>query len=200
MTGAELITEFLADQRFGQSRARVLGFLNFRYGEMLALEDWSFLWKTDTVTLNAAIVALPANAGVPTDLLLNDTGDPLEAVQPAVYESMFLGAPQTGRPEIYTVVGTNLLIGPTPDTSYAATLVHRGDAADLADGSVTPVTPSWTHAALVAGAQAYALELENDPTGQALEARYQRTIDGMRRRYLRLLRGTHDQMGSWAPG
>jgi len=82
------------------------------------------------------------------------------------------------------VYGVSLLIGPTPDAPYPATLLYQIQPPPLADNEVPPVTPPETHEALVAGAQAFALELENDPTGGPLESRYQRTIDAMRRRYL----------------
>lgn len=194
MSGSALITEFLADKRFGTSRTRILGFLNYRYGELLGLEEWAFLQGKTGIALDSAAVAAPADCGLPWRLYLNDDGDPLDFLNLADFQDQFVGDTMSGRPAAWTVFAGTLLIGPAPDASYPATLLYQIQPPPLADDAVPPVTPPETHLALVAGAQAFALELENDPTGGPLEARYQRTIDGMRRRYLVAGRGMSDQL------
>lgn len=195
MTGAELIDEFLAIGRISVPRPRALQFLNFRYEEMLGLEQWSFLEGKATVTLNGPIISsLPADFGLPHKLYLNNGDGEVGFVPLGDFESHTLGDTSPGAPAAFTVYAGTLLIGPTPDVSYAATLLYDLDPPDLADDAVEPITPSRTHPGLVAGAQAYALELENDSTGAPLEARFQRTIDSMRRRYLTTGRGKRQQM------
>lgn len=193
MTGAELITEFLADKRFGQNRVRVLGFLNYRYGEMLELEEWAFLRARASVTLDTGTVTAPADMGLPWNMYFADGSGELAQLGLDDFHDAYLGQPP-GVPEAFTVFGATLLIGPAPDSSYPATLLYQSQPPWLADDEVPPVIPAEAHEGLVAGAQAFALELENDPTGGPLEARYQRTIDAMRRRYLTAGRGVVDRV------
>jgi hypothetical protein len=193
-SGSELITEFLADKRFGTSRTRVLGFLNYRYGELLMLEEWAFLQGQTLLTLDAAQVQGPVDMGLPWSLSLSDDGTPLAQLTPSAWQELFLGDSTPGRPAAFAVYSTSLLIGPQPDAAYPATLLYQIQPPPIADDSVPPVLPPEAQLALVAGAQAFALELENDPTGAPLEARYQRTIDAMRRRYLVTGRGLEQQM------
>ncbi len=190
MSGSQLIDEFLADDRFGQSRSRVLGFLNYRYEDLLGLESWSFLEGKEAVTLDSAVITdVPADMGLPRRLYLNDDGCDLAFLTLEDFERRYLGVTSTGRPEAWAVYAGTILVGPAPGSSYPATLLYDKDPADLEDGDVEPITPGRTHLGLVAGAQAFALELENDDSAAPLERRFQATVDGMRRRYLVTGRG-----------
>lgn len=203
MTGAQLIDEFLAIGRISASRPRILWFLNLRYEEMLGLESWTFLEGKATVSLTSGgVTGAPSDLGLPRKLYLNNGDGELDFRTLADFQTLTLGDTSPGEPAIFTVYAGTLLVAPTPDVTYPATLLYDRAAIDLADNAVAPITPARTHHGLVAGAQAYALELENDPTGQALEARFQKTIDSMRRRYLTTGRGKtnvfpRDPLGAW---
>lgn len=184
MSGAALITEFLADKRFGTSRARILGFLNYRYTELLGLEEWAFLEGLAQQPLDGPTVSGPFDLGLVWSLYHDDDGCPLDYLELADFQRAFLSGSSPSRPVAFAVLGTSLLIGPAPDTLYMATLLYQRQPPPLTDDATPSILPPGTEAGLVAGAQAYALELENDPSGGPLEARYQRTIDAMRRRYL----------------
>ena len=185
-------------------RAAVKTYINHRYGWILALEEWSFLNDTASVTVTAGsqtVSNLPSDFGIPIGLWDSD-GNPLQAMSDwRRFQDLYnanLG--DTGTPEAYTVIGSTLLVGPVPDTTATDYLLayELEGAAMVADGD-TPIIPSLFHVALIHGGRAEAMKMQHNPTWQAVEQDFLASIDAMRRRYLVGVRSTGEQVPAYRP-
>lgn len=195
MTGAEIITEVLAGQRVSLPRPRILTILNFRYGTLLSLEEWTFLKGTfaSVFTAGSRTVSVPTDLGIVKHLYLAD-GTDLASLDVEAYWDLEQGSTMTGTPCYFTVPGDGtILAGPVPNLTQTGLLTYEKAMTPLADDTTEPVTPDWSHLALVAGVEAFAITRENDPTGEALEQVFQQSIDAMRRSCLAAARGVRRQ-------
>lgn len=196
MTGADLITEVLAGGRVSASRPRILTVLNFRYGTLLSLEEWTFLKGTfaSVFTGGSRTVTVPTDLGIPRHLYLAD-GTDLDSLDVEDFWDREQGNTSTGTPRHFTAPGDGtLLAGPIPDTTQTGLLTYEKAMTALTDDSDSvPVTPEWSHLALIAGVEAFMITRENDPTAQGLEQIFQQSIDAMRRTCLAAARGVRRQ-------
>jgi hypothetical protein len=120
MSGSDLITEFLADKRFGTGRPRILGFLNYRYGELLGLEEWAFLQLTASFQIDTQQSLGPGNIAIAHELFLNESGREVTLLPEAEVAHYALGGIAPGTPEFFAVTGDGSIIVARPDRAYPA--------------------------------------------------------------------------------
>ena len=87
---------------------------------------------TADLTVDAQSVALPSDFLQIRRLYLNTSPvRHLEYVTPDVFWKAWAGS-STGKPKVYTIEGTNILFGPTPDDSYTGKLLYYQKIPSLA--------------------------------------------------------------------
>lgn len=129
--------------------------------------------RSAAFSINAASVALPTGfAGVRAFHLNTDPVTPLTYVKADEFDDPWKAADSgAGRPAFYTIVGSNFLFSPSPDTTYTATLVYRTTLTALSASN----TSNWLLAshpdAYLWGALANAYQyLEDDAEEQKFRA------------------------------
>ena len=94
-------------------------------------------------TASLSTVAGTSSVALPSDFLeienitLSSTSPPatLSVVTPEILDRKYPAGYQTGQPMVYTILGDNLLLGPTPDGVYTVSMDYYARIAAL---SVTP--------------------------------------------------------------
>jgi hypothetical protein len=95
-------------------------------------------------TITGAAVATPDGFLEAKRLYLNDNTDqsPLAMVSPEQLKTDYpLGA--TGRPQAFTVVGSEIQFGPTPDTTYSAKLLYYKKPDPLATTTTNAILTAY---------------------------------------------------------
>jgi hypothetical protein len=185
-------------------RANAKTYINHRYGWILALEEWSFLNDTANVTVTAGsqtVTGLPSDFGIPIGLWDSD-GNPLKAYSDwrAFLSRYNANLGDSGTSEAYTVIGSSMLVGPTPDTTATDFLLaYELEGAAMAADNEVPIIPSLFHVALIHGGRAEAMKMAHNQTWQAVEQDFLASIDAMRRRYLAGVRSTGEQIPAYRP-
>lgn len=107
-------------RRFKSSlRTDLKEWINARYGELWAAEDWTFKKTTAQVTITSGsrtVTNLPADLRTPVILFDSDGGE-LCPLSPAEFLRTYQGDTGTGSPEHWTRIGDQIQVGPTPDTT-----------------------------------------------------------------------------------
>lgn len=199
------IQDAVMDNLFDETdRANVKNWINLRYGWMLALEKWTFLNATASVTVTSGsqtVTGLPTNFGVVIGLWDSD-GAPLKGYSDwREFLSRYnTNLDDTGTPEAYTVIGGTLLVGPTPDTTATDFLLaHELEAAAMSADADVPVIPSLFHRSLVSAGRAEGMKERLNPAWREVEQNFLASIDAMRRRYLTGVRQTGEQVPAYRP-
>lgn len=180
-------------------RSDVKTWINHRYGVVWGLADWPFRIATDLVTVTAGsqtVTGVAADFGKVVSLTRND-GYRLKALPPGLFFDRYYStaSPTTGDPLAYTIVGTSILVGPTPvTTSTTYELLYVKSFTELSADADIAAIPTEFHLMLVNGASSQGLLLENDPTWEPLERAYQSDLQALRVAYGR---ATRDNFGSF---
>lgn len=110
--------------------------------------DWPWLEASETITTTNTTDAYTPNANWrrTIDLRLS-TGHVLRRI-PVAELDFYTG---TGEPRLYAIYANQLVLRPTPVTSFLPTILHRyiRKETDLASGSDTPLMDSSYHSAIV---------------------------------------------------
>jgi hypothetical protein len=134
-TYAELQNEVLSwieDSATNIDVAACIGYAEDRFNRVLDMPEMETIATLSTT----ASTALPSDFWQARSLHLEK--DPrvlLEPVSLSVLRSRY-AAQTTGEPEVYAIVGTNIIFGPAPDTTYSASLVYKA--------SITPLSSTNT--------------------------------------------------------
>lgn len=120
-------------ERFNESvRPNAKEWINYVYGQIWGLEEWTFKSATAPVSVTAgsqAVSNVPADFGIPHGLL-NAQGVPLQFVGWREFQVRHYGEAQTAQPYEWTVinegVGAEVLVGPTStETSDSYLLLYE---------------------------------------------------------------------------
>lgn len=187
------------NDRFDESqRGDVKNWLNSRYWQLWNEEEWAFRYATDLVTVTSGsqtVGSLPADFGDVRSFQRGD-GTSLRSLDPVAFNRTYYDAraTYTGLPEAYTVIDGAVFVGPaSSETAADYQLVYEREYTKLvADGEI-PAIPEGAELALVYGASAMGLQLQNDYTWQFQEELYQSELATMRRSYLRDRRDSNPQ-------
>ena len=203
MTFLEIQDAVLANLFDESDRANVKNWINLRYHWLLAMEEWTFLNATATVTVTAgsqAVSGLPANFGTIIGIWDTD-GAPLVYRDFRTYLTNWntnLG--DSGSPGAYTVIGSQVLVAPTPDSSSATfQIAYQIEADSMTADDDVPILPEGFHRALVSAGRAEGMKERHNPAWRDVEQNFLASIDAMKRRYLVGARQTGEQVPRYRP-
>lgn len=137
--------------------------------------------RKQVVTTTLSTVAGTQGVSLPSDFLqaeslsLSNTSPPgaLSVVTPEILDRKFPAAYVTGQPQVYTVVGDQLLFGPTPDAVYAVSLTYYQRWAALSVSSTNWLLTNHPNVYLFAALAEASGYLFNDERIPIWEAKYQ---------------------------
>lgn len=123
-------------------------------------------------------VTLPSDFLEAENLTLPATSPPgsLSVVTPEILDRKFPEAYVTGQPRVYTVVGDELLFGPTPDAVYAVSLAYYQRFAALSTSSTNWLLANHPNVYLFAALAEASGYLFNDERIPTWEAKYQADV------------------------
>lgn len=166
-------------------RDRIKEALNLRYQHLWAVEEWTFKYKLSAPVTVSGQRELdpPADLGTPI-MLWDDAGRKLVFMAQREFLSRYLPEAQGG-PEAWTMIGSEITLGPTPDSAVAFTLYYEARVPDLVDEDEDmPDWPEEFRMALVHSARAEMLAVNDDPNATNMEQQAQLDLEAMKRRYL----------------
>lgn len=205
MTFLEIVDAVLLNLFDEADRANAKNWVNLRYGWLLAMEEWSFLNATDAVTVTAGsqiVTGVASDFGMAVGMWDSD-GAPLKAYQDwrGFLDRYNSGLDSnTGKPEAFTVVGSQILVGPTPTTTDTGFLLaYQREAAAMSADADVPVIPALFHRSLVSAGRAEGMKERHNPAWREVEQNFLASIDAMRRRYLVGARQTGEQIPAFRP-
>jgi len=182
----------LSSQRFGtQLVPSINRWINTRYGVIWGDSEWPFKRiRRETWAVSGAAPVMPP-AYWKTTRLETSTGDVLVFLDTDDFDDAYpVGTPVGSTPEAYTVLAGQLYIGPTCGAvtlyhSYERRPCHYNTADVVVPGLLSadtdyPIWPPEWHYALVVGAGAVGLKMQNDPTWDALEQEFGTILNSMR--------------------
>lgn len=178
--------------------------INHAYGLIWAAAPWP--WKMAgsqslTVTANTRITNLWPS-GAMTNLRLafiqDDQGQPLEFMAPQEFfrnygeNSALIAGDSTAKPAVWTMIGDSIYWSAVSDATYTFTAVLeqnifvrtsagavRAGVWATANGTDVPAWNEPFHYAIVLGASATGLAMENDPTAGTLLGMFGQAVDAM---------------------
>jgi len=123
-------------------------------------------------------VTLPSDFLEAENLTLSNTNPPgaLSVVTPEILDRKFPEAYVTGQPRVYTVVGDQLLFGPTPDAVYSVSLAYYQRFAALSTASTNWLLTNHPNVYLFAALAEGAPYLMEDERAPLWEAKYQADV------------------------
>lgn len=204
LTFKNIVDAVLKDGFTESDRGDARNWVVARHAWLWNESEWTFRMGTTTVTFtaNSQIVS-----GLPTDFRIatavyNQQGMALEPERDI--DKFFdnwntnqnLGSPG---PLAYTVLGTQLLVGPMGDGTTGMLIYEREKPPLVNDGDLTGL-PDGYDMALVHGGKAEGFTLKNVPLAQAFENHFAAAIQSLEMNYLTGIRGQVGQMGAFRPG
>lgn len=198
MTFLELQNATMNDRFDESQRGDVKNWINSRYWQLWNEEEWSFRYATDLVSVTSGsqtVGSLPTDFGDVRSLQRGD-GTTLASLDPVSFNRTYYDARAvySGLPEAYTVVDGVVSVGPaSSETATDYQLVYEREYTKLVLDAAIPEIPEGAELALVYGASAMGLQLQNDYTWQFQETLYQGELATMRRSYLRDRRDSNAQ-------
>jgi len=120
--------------------ARIPEFISLcesRFNRSLRIRAMETLDTSVSTVAGTKTIALPTRYVQMRDIHI--TGNPivqLQYVTPEIMNRIHAGS-KTGKPEVYTVIGDNISLGPTPDAVYTTSMLYYKTFAALSDSSPT---------------------------------------------------------------
>lgn len=200
MNFVSLQDEVLTNRFDPGQRPQAKNWINYRYGRLWGMENWSF--KYQVTTLNVTSGATSIARGTIGDIvrIWDTTVSPGYApMVPLRPEDMWDAGRQTttGAPYDYTIVGTNIYFERPMDTTRSFYVLSTLPFTTLVNDTDIPLIPTEYHYLLVAGATAMGQARENDPSSTTMEQEWQNGITDMKATYLTSLRTAQDSYPDW---
>ena len=157
--------------------ARAIALAEKRFNRILNMPEM----EATTTLSTTATTALPTDLWEIRSLHLEtDPRALLEPVSIAVLRGRY-NAQSTGQPQVYAVVGQNIIFGPAPDSTYSATLVYKQSITALSDSNATnfllsKYTDLYIYGALMWGE----MTVWNDARAILMKARWDEIMDEVR--------------------
>lgn len=132
---------------------------------------------TLTTVAGTKTVVMPTDVTETRRLTITST-DPKRVLDYISPEKLVLKYPYstTAMPEVFTVIGGNFELGPTPDSAYTLEYVYRQRIPSLAANSTNWLMTKWPHVYLYATLCAAAPYLGQDQRVQVWEQQYQNAV------------------------
>ena len=114
-----------------------IGLCEARFNRSLRIRAMETLDTSVSTVADTKTIALPTGYVQMRDIHI--TGDPLVQLQyvtPEIMNRIHAGS-VAGRPEVYTIIGENIVLGPTPDAVYSTSMLYYKTFDALSDSSPT---------------------------------------------------------------
>lgn len=114
-----------------------IGLCEARFNRSLRIRAMETLDTSVSTVADIKTIALPTGYVQMRDIHI--TGDPLVQLQyvtPEIMNRIHAGS-VSGRPEVYTIIGENIVLGPTPDAVYSTSMLYYKTFDALSDSSPT---------------------------------------------------------------
>ena len=114
-----------------------IGLCEARFNRSLRIRAMETLDTSVSTVAGTKTIALPTGYVQMRDIHI--TGDPLVQLQyvtPEIMNRIHAGS-VSGRPEVYTIIGENIVLGPTPDAVYSTSMLYYKTFDALSDSSPT---------------------------------------------------------------
>lgn len=114
-----------------------IGLCEARFNRSLRIRAMETLDTSVSTVADTKTIALPTGYVQMRDIHI--TGDPLVQLQyvtPEIMNRIHAGS-VSGRPEVYTIIGENIVLGPTPDAVYSTSMLYYKTFDALSDSSPT---------------------------------------------------------------
>ena len=144
-----------------------------------------------TLTASDEFISLPTDLREIRQVKLNTTPNTvLEYMSPVALDNTFSSG-STGKPQAFSIVGTELKLRPIPDTGYTAEIIYIGSLTALSDSNATNTMLDRHPDAYLTGAlvEAY-LYLMDDGRAQLYDTKFSRIIEEIRKDEQRAHYGT----------
>ena len=203
----QVLNAVLTDGLDASRRSDAQEWVRYRHAALWNFADWSFKYKTGTITFTSGQQALNG-ADYPTDLhsvyaVYNGFGEPLrgyEDVRQFFDRYNTLAIPTTaGAPEAYTMIAGVPYVGPKGDGSTGQ-IVYQKEKPSLVNDSDATGLPDGFDLALVYGAKATGFEFTNVPLAQVFENGYEQAIAALQAGWVDQTLETGEQSGAYRPG
>lgn len=204
LTFKQLQDAVLADAFDESKRADAKNWITFRHAWLWDLNEWTFKFGTATVTFTNGSQVL---GSMPTDfgtaiVLYDSVGNAVTPVRD--FRSFFDNYNAnlqngSGSPQAFTVVGSEILVGPAGDGTSGLLVYEKSKPMLVADGDTTGL-PDGYDLALVHGGKAEGFKLANVPLWQGFDDDFTAAANALQRQYLTGVRGQVGQLGAYRPG
>ena len=182
MTFLDIQNEILSFRFSEGRRTSCKRWINARYSQIWSSGEWPFK-RMNEVSL--AVVGGNNTPTMPTDFgkpiaLFNDLGNELMFLEQKDFNRSWAAiTTTTGRPNSYTVVNRQIILGYTPSSSATYRLDYTRRLTALVSDTDVPLIPAEHRYMLVPGGMASGLKEENDPTYSALEEEFNTLLAAM---------------------
>ena len=202
----QILNEVLTDGLDQSYRSSAEEWVRYRHAALWDYADWTFKYKTGTVTFTSGQQAL--NTGdYPSDIhaiyaMYDNQGSPLRAYRDVrqFFDHYNTNAlPLTAPPEGYTTIAGVPYIGPLGNGTTGI-VVYQMEKPSLVNDADPTGLPDSFDLALVYGAKATGYELTNNPLAPSLEQAYLSCIAAMENGWLDQTLETGEQSGAYRPG
>ena len=207
MNFGEVLDAVLTDGLDASRRADAQEWVRYRHASLWNYADWTFKYKTSTITYTANQQALNA-ADYPSDMhavyaMYDAFGESLRPYRDVRqffdrYNSLALPAMSVA-PEAYTMLNGVPYVGPLGNGS-SGIVVYQMTKPSLVNDSDSTGLPDGFDLALVYGAKATGFEFTNVPLAAQFEQGYLNAIAALENGWLDQTLETGEQSGAYRPG
>lgn len=199
MNFLEIQNEVLSDRFSEAKRPNVKNWINYRYGRLWGMQDWSF--KIQSTTLSVPINTTSVARGTIGTILKiwDSTVSPSFQPEGAVRPEQLYDFSQTtsGTPYSFSVIGDNIVFDRPMGIARTFQVISEAKFIPLENDLDIPLIPSEYHLLLSSGAASHGLRLENDPSWQSFEDEWNKGIEDLKMNYLSSVRTYSDALPSW---
>lgn len=203
MTFGEILDAVCRDGISPNRRSDAKEWVKLRHAMLWGAQPWTFKNTTAPIVFTAGSQVAAGPADVAAVFAMYDSqGEPLTGVRDL--RKFFddwntLVVSSTGRPEAYTVVGSQILVGPQGDGSSGLIVYQKTKPALVDDTDLTGL-PDGFDLALVHGGRAEGYKLTNIPLSADEDADYEAVVAAMENDWLDSVLETGAQIGAFRPG
>jgi hypothetical protein len=171
--------------------------INQRYAWLWSQQEWPFkknALANLTVTAGDSTPTMPTGVTV-VNRIYNQSGTEVFYLTPDQFDDLYTNQPNTGVPANWTMINSQVYLGPTPDGAYTFKIAYESRMTPLVANTDTPLIPSEYHNILITGALSAGMREEGDLKWMQVESEFQMLYDAMVQEFLPPDRGSPRQYG-----
>jgi hypothetical protein len=204
MTFGAILDAVCEDGLSPTRRADAQEWVRFRHAWIWGAANWTFKNTTGSIVFTANS---QVTAPVPTDIhavfaVYDSTGLPLLGIRDIrkfydAYNTLSLTG--SGSPEAYTVVNSQILVGPKGDGTTGLVVYQKSKPSLVNDADATGL-PDGFDLALVHGGKAEGYKMTNVPMADQFDADFTAAVQAMENDWLEQVLESGDRAGAYRPG